>query len=349
LKRYRGHSRRNSDLAFHPNSSSLAVATMEGAVELWPVDFDPEGSTLKAHLAFGVHSLALDADRRRVAGAGIFSSSIDELATHRKVAQIDLKGALHAVFSPNGEYLAAGFSPAEVRIWKDETGKLVHGFKLPAERVSALAFSGTGNLLAAGLQYTSEPDQSTGTRIILWDVASGEIRRRWGPDVTDPVFALALSADGKRLITGTSRLVFRSWNTETGQAGATLLDRSNTGDWGPLVALSPDGQLAALGHSNSNGSRDPSIELIEIPTVGRFHTLGRHARRVRLFKFNADGTRLASASEDDTVRVWDIATGQEVLSRPAPRNIVDLGFSRDGKTLIAVGIDGSTRIWQTGE
>jgi len=49
------------------------------------------------------------------------------------------------------------------------------------------------------------------------------------------------------------------------------------------------------------------------------------------------------------VKIWDVATGQEVLSRPAPHFVVDLGFTSDGKKLMAVGRDGATRIWQMGE
>jgi WD40 repeat protein len=116
-----------------------------------------------------------------------------------------------------------------------------------------------------------------------------------------------------------------------------------------FVALSPDGRLAALGHASSASSSEPGIELVDVETGNRVHSLAGHGRELRALTFSGDGRRLASASDDDTVKIWDVATGQEVLSRPAPHTVVDLGFTSDGKKLMAVGRDGATRIWQTGE
>ena len=68
------------------------------------------------------------------------------------------------------------------------------------------------------------------------------------------------------------------------------------------------------------------------------HTLAGHGRDLTVLTFSDDGQRLATAGQDDTVKVWDVATGQEVLSRPAPRSVVDIGFTRDRKKLLAVGV-----------
>ena len=61
------------------------------------------------------------------------------------------------------------------------------------------------------------------------------------------------------------------------------------------------------------------------------HALDGHANWVMGVAFSPDGTRLASAGADQTVRIWDPARGREVLSLRGPRDRVDgVAFSPDG-------------------
>ena len=57
-----------------------------------------------------------------------------------------------------------------------------------------------------------------------------------------------------------------------------------------------------------------------------------------------DGTRLASASNDGTVKPWDPDTGAHVLTFAFESQVYHLGWSPDGRRLGVVPLDGTIRM-----
>ncbi len=64
--------------------------------------------------------------------------------------------------------------------------------------------------------------------------------------------------------------------------------------------------------------------------------------------FSPDGHRLASASLDQTVKVWDAANGQELRTLKGHTNLIlSVAFSPDGQRLVSACMDSSVKIWET--
>ena len=75
-------------------------------------------------------------------------------------------------------------------------------------------------------------------------------------------------------------------------------------------------------------------------------TLRGHTNSVDCATFSADGQRLASASQDGTVKVWDVATGQESFTLEGHSATVhSVAFSPNGKWLASAGQDKTVRVW----
>jgi WD40 repeat protein len=62
--------------------------------------------------------------------------------------------------------------------------------------------------------------------------------------------------------------------------------------------------------------------------------------------FSPEGSRLAAASEDGTVKVWDVATGQETLTlKGHTGSVTSVVFSPEGWRLASASQDGTVKVW----
>ena len=76
-------------------------------------------------------------------------------------------------------------------------------------------------------------------------------------------------------------------------------------------------------------------------------TLDRHGNQVDDIVFSPDGSRLASASHDNTIRLWDAETAEELRTIKGHSNYVtSVSFSPDGQFLASASWDRTIKLWR---
>ena len=140
--------------------------------------------------------------------------------------------------------------------------------------------------------------------------ATGGPERRVLEGHTYLVCAVALTADGKRAISGSSDKTLRVWDLEGNQPPRVL--EGHTGAV-HAVALTADGKRAV------SGSDDKTLRVWDLEGNQSPRVLEGHTDAVQAVALTADGKRAVSGSDDKTLRVWDLEGNQPPASWKATR------------------------------
>jgi WD40 repeat protein len=363
-------------LAFAPDNQTLATVSMRG-VEIVRL-FDVRTGRLRAELPHKdeVWALAYSPGGALLAvthGSGtvtLWDTATDQVTDRLRLQPNPLRAL---AFSPDGRTLAAAGDGASVRLWDLRDRRPRGAFRWQVYPLNRLAFSPDGRGLAAaaadGSVYQLDPSvhqapeslrpslraagpiafSPDGTTLAVADedrslklvgADSGKTRATWRGFLRE-VSGLAFGPDGKTLVT----IEDASWQVKLWEVPGEKVRFRWRGPADPTcVAYSPAGALVAAGYPGGHG-----VRLWDPVTGAERGTLAGHTGSVNALAFAPDGHTLATAGDDRTVNLWDLASGQapanprEILRRGSPVNA--LAFAPDGRTLAAAERNGPISLW----
>jgi WD40 repeat protein/serine/threonine protein kinase len=320
------HQGRISCLSYSPDGSTLVSASQDGTARVWDLRAGlprrPRSPPCPEYVPIAISPdcrtvvLRMERTGKTLRNWDLSSGNLGEPMTgHRGTV-----GA--AAFSTDGRRLCS-YDDATARIWDARTGQLLGAsFEHEGSFIKTVAISPDGTWLATGVHDK---------RICLWDLT--QWRQHSVLLQGGSVEALTFSPDGKFLASGATSHVtrvprtLRVWERETGEI--KLNQKKPTGVRIEQLAYSPDGRFLAV------GDRDGSLELWDLIDGEKLYDFQGNPGGVGALAFSPDCTTLASGGQD-VVRLWDVATGRELISIPRPpaSRCTCLRFTPDGLALV---------------
>ena len=366
-------------VAFAPDGRTLAAAGFHlekpfghpsTLLPIYDVRTGKRVQTLAGHTEWETDAIAFSPDGKLFASTGADKQILVwELATgklrHRLAGQPSRAPAL--AFSPDSATLASGGNKT-IRLWDVATGRLRRSLEGHRNWICTLAFAPDGKTIASGscdwayhrgrdTSRFSPPDPGCDSQWILWDAATGDLKRT----VTERgrLLSLAFASDGKSLACGIGKEVrLYDIGSKTPGRVVTSHDFAVTS-----VAFTKDGSAVL------SGSHDHTVKRTSLAAGKTEWQAPGYFEQVNSVALSKDAALLATGSSDGrfahrvlkadakclgpgAVRLWDARKGR-LLRRlgDSAEQVMAVALSPDGRHVAAgggsTGGSGVVRVWDT--
>jgi WD40 repeat protein len=341
-------------------------------------------------------------DRRVISGSDDRTLRIWSLESGAQEAEIPMESSVNVLeVIPHGGQVMAGLEDGSIQSVDLVTGAMtrlsgyqerINGLALTPDSRHLLAASGDGTLMIwdlatrtaerfagkigrlSAVVVTAEGDRafcnSQDATIGIWSLAERrqvamlEGHRR-------PVSELALSRDGRTLVSLAGDRTLRVWDSAEGRLlriipvsrtgplaltpdvsraliGLTVWDLSASGEAPELIdntairalAMAPSGRVVI------SASADRALKIWDTESGREIRTLAGHARAVEAVAVASNGRWAVSGSSDHTIKVWDLDNGREIRTITGHTSeVMSVSITADGQRLVSGGIRREVRVW----
>jgi serine/threonine protein kinase len=346
-------------VAFDDVGGRVAAGCADGGLRVWDLAQARPGEPADAERVQSGPVLAVAWDQ---AGGRWLSASADELGRSRAVAvsaaghgalidgsagrvhvfPLDAPARLRpmagtsttlagAVFAGPGQLVTGGADGA-AHLW-DARRNVLRSAAAPRRAITAVAAApaapaalGAARVVARVVARVAVCDNLA--RLTVYDIAGGALTERWQKSTGKPATAVTFSPDGATVVTAGDAV--RTWKASNGAPLSPLPDSTVPAR---AVAFDQAGKHLAAGGADG---------VVRVWRAGKLrHALLGHRNYIYTVAFGPDG-RLMSAGLDQTIRIWDLAAGDQPTGLIRPVSVSDVDFPV--RVLAAHPADGSIAI-----
>ena len=244
---------------------------------------------------------------------------------------------VQSAFSPDDRFFACADTNGAVQLWEIAAGRLRGALRTSTNSVEQLWFPGGLDGVTLTIQRSLEPFR-------FWDAQEnresealpGKLQRCRQTLENGLSVSLLLDGQGRAIIEsgGLTREGMDDRRSNAARPDRSTVESERTREMLRRVhswLAAPDGQAIILG-----GDRE--ITVWSMKTGRRVVTLEGHGGWVTGLALSTDGRTLASASNDGTLKLWNLALRRELLTFPVPISpySVHLAFAPDGNSVAAL-------------
>ena len=297
-------------LAFSPDGTRLVSASYDGKVITWDTATGQEALALngKPSIAW---CIAFSPDGSRIA-SGNYDGTVTlwDSATGRQEKRFTpiANGQVRSVaFSPDSRHIASaintGRSGGHIKLTNAATGEQTLSIDVDTPPLFSIAFSPDGTRIVGGGGY-----EQSGV-IKVWNSVTGDVfSTLTGHDAE--VWCVAYSPDGTRIASASGDRTVRLWNAISGEEIREITGYEHLV---PCAAFTPDGNRLVTGNGHNfhrqmgdllDYDYPGELKLWDSDTGQETLTLKGHTGPIICLAVSRDGTQIASASFDGTIKIW---------------------------------------------
>ncbi len=327
-------------------SKYIVAPSIDNTIRIWNLENGEEVRKLLGHDE-SVNALAVTPDGKYIVSASEDKTvriwNIENGEEVRKL--IGHEEPVNALtITPDGKYIVSASEDKTVRIWNLENGEEVRKLLGHDESVNALAVTPDGSYIVSGEGERGEhwPSRKSGSQDIkLWNLENGEeVRKLLGHD--ESVNALAVTPDGKYIVSASGDKTVRIWNIENGEEVRKLLGHDESVN---DLAITPDGKYIV------SASGDKTVRIWNLENGEEVRKLIGHEEPVNALAITPDGSSIVSG-ESNNFLVWKVNL---IRNQSGPtghhEKIVCVTVLEDNSTVFSISEDANLKAWNmaTGE
>jgi WD40 repeat protein len=289
-KSIKGHPLPLTGIDFHPDGKRILTSSKDGKVKIWPVHEEEKTNVICRQKS--VSSFDISSDSKKLLVVSGAEAKFWDIKSRKELpVRIVNSGTIQtAFFSPDGTMVISTSDDNTSIIWDAQTGKRIRTLSGHSDLVNFAAFSPDGRVVV-----TTSNDHTAK----IWDVKTGsEIKSL---EHSGPVLNASFDSASTQLVTVLKDQPALAWDWKNKRVISNLAKHHNAifADKNHILCTNQYSKKAYIRHTETGKIK---------------FELSGHNEGIRSAFYSSDGKRIVTTSQDNTTKIWDAKSGQELLS-----------------------------------